>query len=138
MGWEQDNNDYAKERGMNISPFRSEYGLFKFLSSTGMMLGLIPMVVALRSLWMGAVSIAFLLLIVNSQDFKFMWDSAPWFKATIGWAVLGLTPIVVLVAVVPLPWLAGIALIAAMLFWLGYYREYKAFVRQFNIPDRDP
>lgn len=137
MGWEQDNRDYAKERGINISPFRTVYSFTKFVYNAATLLGTIPLAIALRSLWVAAVLILWLLFTVNSQHFKFMWDSAPWFRTLIGQTVLVLTPIALVVIVWPLPWLGLIGYLAAGIFGLAYHKECKTLVREFNVPERE-
>jgi len=136
MGWEQDNHDYAKEHRLNISPFRGVYGFTKFVYGTATLLGSIPLAIAIRSLWVTAVLILALLLVVNSPSFKFMWGNAPWFQTLIGQTVLVLTPIALVVAVWPSPWLGLVGYLAAAIFGLAYHKECKAFVREFNVPEQ--
>lgn len=138
MGWEEYNRDYAQEHGMNVSPFRTVYGLVKFVSAVATLLGGIPLMIAIRSLWMIAGSIGLLLIIINMQSFKFLWSNAPWFQTFVGQTVLVLTPIASVVAIWPLPWLGGIGYFVAAILALGYFKNCSTFARTFNIPEREP
>jgi hypothetical protein len=135
MGWEIDNRDYAKEHGINASPFRDRYTVYKHVYSAAAQLGGIPVVIGMRSIWFGAFLAAVILLTVRSQEFRFMWDVAPWFQTLIGYVLLVQIPISIVVAIWPLPWLWFVGLLVAGVAGVSYNKECSAFIREFNVPE---
>ena len=135
MGWEIDNRDYAKEHGINASPFRDRYTVYKHVYVAASQLGGIPVAVGLRSLWLGAFLALVILLTVRSREFRFMWDVAPWFQTLIGYVLLVQIPISIVVAIWPLPWLWFVGLLVAGVAGVSYNKECGAFIREFNVPE---
>jgi hypothetical protein len=138
MGWEADNHDYAREKRLNISPFRTDYYVSHFVYTMPAQLGAMSVALALRSVWLGAFMALVLVFQVSSQQFKFLWENAPWFKALIGYVTMFQIPAVILAAVFPFSWLGFVGFFVTMFAGLPYHRECDAFAREFNIPKREP
>ena len=135
MGWEIDNRDYAKERGINVSPFRNQYSLTKFVYAAAADLGAISVDLAVRSIWFGAFLAVMILLTVRSQQFRFLWEVAPWFQTLVGYVLLVQIPISLVVAIWPVPWLSFVGLLVAAIAGLSYQKECNAFIQEFNVPE---
>lgn len=138
MGFEVDNADYAKEHGMNISPFYDQGAVLYFVNRTPIAFSLLALAVSIRSVWFVLMAIAVPLLTVRSQRFQFLWENAPWFKTVLGYVVFVQALLIPIVAIWPSPWIGLAGVFVALYSGSSYAREREQLVRDFNIPERGP
>jgi hypothetical protein len=135
MGFDADSGDYAKERGMNISPFHDRSSLATFVIRTPVFFCLLPLAIASRSIPFGVLAIVMPLPFVGSRRFKFLWGQAPWFKSMIGVVLLCQIPLAVTAVFWPSLWIGFGGLLVGLLSG-GYGNEQERLARAFNIPEK--